>query len=162
VIYFIKIIVAIFFLVVALLIGRLVFLSLTSKAPTVELVNEKLRPCPSTPNCVSSEEAGNAKYDAKNIEPFKFNSTAELAWSKLRAVIKSTGGEIRYYNQTYLWATYSTKIFRFVDDMEFRMVAEENIIHVRSGSRVGHSDLGVNSKNVENVRQLFNQSPAVN
>jgi uncharacterized protein (DUF1499 family) len=44
-----------------------------------------------------------------------------------------------------------------VDDVEFRMVSTDGIIHVRSGSRVGCSDLGVNRKRVEKLRAVFNQ-----
>ncbi len=58
-------------------------------------------------------------------------------------------------SDTYLWATYTSRIFRFVDDMEFRLLPEKKTIHVRSGSRVGHSDLGVNRKNVERLRKQF-------
>jgi uncharacterized protein (DUF1499 family) len=148
----IKIIVSVLFLAIALIVGRLVFLSITSKAPDTKLVNGSLRACPQTPNCVSSEE----KDGSKGIAPLSFNSTTEKAWQKLRAAIKQTGGVVKRDDYFYLWATYTSTVFRFVDDMEFRLVPEKNIIHVRSGSRVGHSDLGVNRKNVEKLRKQFN------
>lgn len=147
----IKIIVSVLFLAIALIVGRMLFLSLTSKAPDAKLVNGMLRPCPQTPNCVSSEEQGDSK-----IAPLSFNSTTEKAWQKLREAIKQSGGVIRQDDKSYLWATYTSRVFRFVDDMEFRMVPEMNFINVRSGSRVGHSDLGVNRKNVEKLRKQFN------
>jgi uncharacterized protein (DUF1499 family) len=148
----IKITVLVLFLAIALIVGRLVFLSLTSSAPDVKLVNGSLRPCPQTPNCVSSEE----QDGSKGMAPLSFNSSASEAWKKLRMAIKQSGGVVKRDDNSYLWAIYTSTVFRFVDDMEFRLVPEKNIIHVRSGSRVGHSDLGVNRKNVEKLRKQFN------
>ena len=128
-----KIIVSVLFIIIALIAGRLVFLSLTSKAPDAKLVNGTLQPCPQTPN-----------------------SSSEKAWANLRAAIKLSGGVVRQHDDSYLWATYTSRVFRFVDDMEFRLLPEKKIIHVRSASRVGNSDLGINRKNVEKLRQIFN------
>ena len=147
----IKITVSVLFLAIALIVGRLLFLSLTSSSPDVKLVNGSLRPCPQTPNCVSSEEQGDSKSS-----PLSYNSTTEKAWQKLRMAIKQSGGVVKRDDNSYLWAIYTSTVFRFVDDMEFRLVPENNIIHVRSGSRIGHSDLGVNRKNVEKLRKQFN------
>jgi uncharacterized protein (DUF1499 family) len=147
-----KIIVSVLFIIIALIAGRLVFLSLTSKIPDAKLVNGTLRPCPQTPNCVSSQEQG----DSKGIAPLSFNSSSEKAWANLRAAIKQSGGVVRQDDNSYLWATYTSRVFRFVDDMEFRLLPEKKIIHVRSASRVGNSDLGINRKNVEKLRQIFN------
>ena len=129
----------------------MVFLSLNSRAPDTSLVNGKLRPCPGTPNCVSSEEQG----EPKHLAPFSYTSSTEKAWENLQRAIKKSGGVVQKYDNAYLWATYTTRIFRYVDDMEFRLEPEQKIIHVRSGSRVGKSDLGVNRKNVEKLRKNF-------
>lgn len=67
------------------------------------------------------------------------------------------GGKIQEEQDGYLWATFTSRLFRFVDDVEFRMVSSDGIIHVRSGSRKGYSDLGVNRRRVEKLRTLFNQ-----
>jgi uncharacterized protein (DUF1499 family) len=67
------------------------------------------------------------------------------------------GGKIEEEQDGYLWTTFTTRVFRFDDDMEFRMVSSDGMIHVRSGSRVGYSDLGVNRRRVEKLRTLFNQ-----
>ena len=147
----IKIIISIVLLIIALVTGRMLFLSITSKVPDVNLQNGVLRPCPQTPNCISSED-DESMY---KIEPLSFDSSSEQAWKDLKAAIVKTGGKVRQSSETYLWATYTTTVFRFVDDMEFRMLPENKTIHVRSGSRVGHSDLGVNRKNVERLRKQF-------
>ncbi|MBP1699934.1 MAG: hypothetical protein H6Q41_5122 [Deltaproteobacteria bacterium] len=67
------------------------------------------------------------------------------------------GGKIQKEQDGFLWATFTSRVFRFVDDVEFRMVSTAGMIYVRSGSRVGYSDLGVNRKRVEKLRTLFNQ-----
>ncbi|MCK5359556.1 MAG: DUF1499 domain-containing protein [Gammaproteobacteria bacterium] len=121
------------------------------------LVKGSLRPCPQTPNCVSSE----ALDGSKKIAPISFSTTPETAWDKLKTDIEKTGGVVMQQEQDYMRATFSTRLFRFVDDMEFRMLAEDKIIHVRSGSRVGKSDIGVNRKNVERLRKQFALSEAV-
>ena len=117
----------------------------------MNLQNGVLRPCPQTPNCISSED----DESLYKIEPLLFDSSSEQAWNDLKAAIVKTGGKVRQSSETYLWATYTTTVVRFVDDMEFRQVPEKKKIHVRSGSRVGHSDLGVNRKNVERLRKQF-------
>jgi uncharacterized protein (DUF1499 family) len=67
------------------------------------------------------------------------------------------GGKIQEEHDGYLWTTFTSRLFRFVDDVEFRIVSSEGLIHVRSGSRMGYSDLGVNRRRVEKLRTIFNQ-----
>jgi uncharacterized protein (DUF1499 family) len=146
----------VFATLLVLVIGRMVYLSLTSAAPDPKLVSGSLRPCPQTPNCVSSEVLDGSK----KISPFRYSLAAETAWAKLKTDIETTGGKVLLQEQNYMWATYTSRLFRFVDDMEFRMLPEEKIIHVRSGSRVGKSDIGVNRKNVEKLRKQFTSTEA--
>ncbi|MFX0198762.1 MAG: DUF1499 domain-containing protein [Candidatus Hodarchaeota archaeon] len=116
-------------------------------------VNGRLRPCPETPNCVCSEDEGRSTF----VEPFAFKEAPEIAWERLKGVIPQIGGKIQKERDGYLWATFTTKIFRFVDDVEIRMDVKNGIIHVRSASRVGYSDMGMNRKRVENLRARFSK-----
>jgi len=127
--------------------------SCASSPPKVQLVDGKLRPCPSSPNCVSSE----SDIPSSRVEPLTFKGSPERAWDNLKEAIREMGGKIQEEHDGYLWATFTSRVFRFVDDVEFRMVPSDGIIHVRSGSRVGYSDLGVNRKRVEKLRAAFNQ-----
>ena len=131
----------------------LTILSCASNSPKARLVDGKLRPCPSSPNCVSSE----SYTPSSRVEPLTFKGPPEKAWGNLRETIREMGGKIQEEQEGYLWATFTSKVFRFVDDVEFRMVSPEGMIHVRSGSRVGYSDLGVNRKRVERLRTIFNK-----
>ena len=75
-------------------------------------------------------------------------------WERLQAVLEATPRiQITEHNDDYLRATATTRILRFVDDLEFLYQPGEDLIHVRSASRVGHSDLGANRNRVEEIRQ---------
>ncbi len=125
--------------------------SCTGKAPENQLVNGKLRPCPEKPNCVSSEEDSGAAQ----IAPLTFKGPPETAWKMLKETIRDMGGEVQQEENVYLRAIFTSRLFRFVDDVEFRMDTAAGCIHVRSASRIGYSDLGVNRKRVERLRTLF-------
>jgi uncharacterized protein (DUF1499 family) len=131
----------------------LTVLSCASNPPKVQLVDGRLRACPNSPNCVSSEGDGTSS----RVEPLTFQGLPEKAWGDLKETIREMGGKIQEEHEGYLWATFTTRVFRFVDDVELRMVSTDGIIHVRSGSRKGYSDLGVNRRRVEKLRTLFNQ-----
>lgn len=102
----------------------------------------KLARCKSAPNCVSSEEG---------TQPEKRVSPLEGKMADAKAAIIATGGTITSESESYISATYMSKIFKFVDDVELRD-AGDGTIHIRSGSRVGYSDRGVNRKRVESIR----------
>ena len=113
-----------------------------------QLVNGKLRPCPGTPNCVSSE-SDNPLF---KIAPLAFTGSPEQAWATLKLVVREEGGTVHDESSEYLRSTFTLPVFGFVDDVEFRLSATEGVIHVRSASRLGISDLGVNRRRVEQLR----------
>ena len=137
---------------VALGLGLFVYLSIDSRrARETGLLNGKLRPCPGTPNCVVSENSGKDSY----IEPLTFSGEPGAAWEHAKEALTGLGGRIEKDTGDYLWATFRSRIWRFVDDTELRLDAAGKVIHVRSASRVGKGDLGVNRKRVERLRNLF-------
>jgi uncharacterized protein (DUF1499 family) len=119
-----------------------------------EMVNGRLRPCPDKPNCVCSEDKARASW----IEPLAFECPPEAAWRRLEHAVQDIGGKIEKDQDRYLWATFRTRFLRFVDDMEFRMDAAAGVIHLRSGARIGYSDLGVNRRRAEKLRARFYQN----
>ena len=128
-------------------------ISCTSKPQKAQLVDGRLQACPGSPNCVSSE----SEDASSRVAPLVFQGAPEIAWERLKEAIRDMGGEIQKERDSYLWATFTTRVFRFVDDVEFRMVATNGIIHVRSASRKGYSDFGVNRKRVDKLRVRFNR-----
>lgn len=136
----------------AVIVLLLVGLSLASrKQPEPGLVDGRLRPCPHSPNCVCSEWPQQGAF----IEPLVFTTTASEAWRSAKQAVTASGGEIVMEEGGYLHARYVTPILRFVDDVELRLDVAAQVIHVRSASRVGHSDLGANRKRVARLRAAF-------
>lgn len=92
---------------------------------------------------------------AQRIEPLRFEGSPEAARTDLlRVVGEMRGARIVSAEPDYLHFEFTTLIMRFVDDLEFS-IARNGVIHVRSASRVGHSDFGTNRKRVEAVRETF-------
>jgi uncharacterized protein (DUF1499 family) len=109
----------------------------------------KLAPCPSSPNCVSSQSS-----DASHsIAPLTYSSNPEQAIAKLKSVIESLPRtKIITESKDYLYAEFKSALMGFVDDVEFYLDRKANVIQVRSASRLGQSDLGVNRKRIETIR----------
>jgi uncharacterized protein (DUF1499 family) len=107
-----------------------------------------LAPCPSSPNCVCSNDSGGAA-----IAPFAIEGEAENAWRVLREVLEAEPRmEIVAADARYLHAVATTRILRFKDDLEFLLDRDAGTIGVRSASRVGYSDLGANRRRIEALR----------
>lgn len=117
--------------------------------------NNRLAPCPSSPNCVSSYET---KTDEEHyITPFTFNSSPEKAWQSLTSTVKQNpSAKIISIQNTYIRAEYTSRLFRFVDDVEFFLIPDQRTIHIRSASRLGKSDFGVNRDRLEKLRADLN------
>lgn len=113
------------------------------------LLNGMLRPCPDSPNCVCSE-AHSQDSQQHAIRPVKL---ADKSWLQMKSTIIAQGGVIQQDDGHYLHATFSTPIFRYVDDLELRLDQHDGLIHIRSASRVGRSDFGVNRKRVQRLVQ---------
>lgn len=139
-----KTVLIVFIALLVLGVGGFFYLGQQSQSGTaLGLVKGQLTPCPSSPNCVSSEAS---TPDEKKVNPLPI-----VAWAQLPALIAEMGGTVTKQDDTYFAAEFTSSIFKFVDDVEFRL--SEDAVHVRSASRVGHSDAGVNSVRVEAVRE---------
>ena len=128
-------------------------MSMWSEHPSnLGVANGRLAPCPSSPNCVCTyaEDAGHA------IEPMRFTCSADRAWEAIREIVQeSQGAIIISSSDRYLHAEFRSRVFRFVDDVEFFVDAENRLIHFRSASRVGYGDFGANRKRMEKLRGEF-------
>ena len=113
-----------------------------------------LSPCPTSPNCVLS--SGDPKDQEHFIEPFPLHGTPGETISKIKSLIEAAP-RTRIITQTdsYIHAEFTSLIFRFVDDVEFLYDPAAQLVHVRSASRVGYSDLGANRKRIETLREAF-------
>ena len=117
-------------------------------------VDGRLAPCPPTPNCVTSE-AGEAE-PARSVDPLPVGPAGpQRAWRRLRDAVAATGGEVVRFDGGYLAATYRTPLLGFVDDLEARLDPGAGVIHLRSASRVGRSDLGANRRRVARLAEAY-------
>ena len=133
-----------------LIIGRVILMFGGSRP--VGLVDGRLRPCPTSPNCVCSQD-GDATH---TIAPLRFADDPSVAWKRLEQVVRSLPRtRVVSVDERYLHVEFTTAVLRFVDDVEFLLDAPARVIHVRSASRVGHSDLGANRKRIEGLRAIF-------
>jgi uncharacterized protein (DUF1499 family) len=115
-------------------------------------MSQQLKACPDSPNCVCSEhEDGNHE-----IAPLAFSGDPDLAWADVMAAVNSLPRTtIVESGAASLQAESRSLLFRFVDDLELRLDADAGVIHVRSASRVGYGDMGVNRRRVEQLRGEF-------
>ncbi|MDE5070587.1 MAG: DUF1499 domain-containing protein [Trichodesmium sp. St19_bin2] len=114
----------------------------------------RLAPCPSSPNCVSSYS-----QDVEHgIASLSYDSEPQMAIANLKQIIESMPRtNIVKEEENYLYAEFTTKIMGYVDDVEFYVDQEANAIQVRSASRLGQSDLGVNRERVETIREKLKE-----
>lgn len=114
-----------------------------------------LQPCPSTPNCVSTE-ARDARHA---MEPLPFTDTPGQAQQRARAaLLAQPRTRIVAERPGYLHAEARSRVFRFVDDVEVVVDSAASVIRFRSASRVGRSDLGVNRKRMQRFSDRFRAS----
>jgi uncharacterized protein (DUF1499 family) len=117
------------------------------------ITDGKLSPCPDSPNCVSSQSSDKRHF----IEPIRYEGTGQKAMERLIDVIQGMKrGRIITMEDHYIRAEFTSAFFRFVDDVEFYFDTEAKIMHMRSASRIGYSDFGVNKERLEKLRSLFN------
>ncbi len=111
-----------------------------------------LRTCPDTPNCISSLDD---RTDSR-VPSITYSGDAALVMERAGAVLRSFGNvTIVEERDDYIHAEARSSLFGFVDDVELHLDDESSVLHFRSASRAGHSDLGVNRERYEAFREAF-------
>jgi uncharacterized protein (DUF1499 family) len=121
----------------------------------------RLKPPASTPNSVSSQAARYQTDAARyaRIEALHFEGDGATAMQRLQLIVSSQpGAKIIESRTDYLYAEFTTRWLRFVDDVEFYLPPGSQQIELRSASRLGQSDLGTNRQRIERIRAAFNES----
>lgn len=115
------------------------------------------KPCSWKPNCVSSTAA---KDDPHFIEPLKNSDDLSADWRKLRAHLETIKvAKIVLEKPGYVHVEFTSEKMGFVDDVEFAIDHAKAVIQVRSASRLGIRDFGVNRARVEAIRAAMNTTP---
>lgn len=106
--------------------------------------------CPDRPNCVSTKAAD----ERHKIEPYRLKSDFAANWRRVEELVATIPRTVIVLaTDTYLHAECRSRIFRFVDDLELSLNLSDGVISIRSASRTGYSDLGVNRRRVESLRR---------
>jgi uncharacterized protein (DUF1499 family) len=129
------------------------------RPPDLGATNGRLAPCPASPNCVSSQaDAADAQH---HVAPLTFKGDPRAAWETLRRIVaESERARIVAERDGYLYAEFESRLMGFVDDLECLLDARTRRIHVRSASRLGYRDFGVNRQRVESLRSRLREAGA--
>jgi uncharacterized protein (DUF1499 family) len=122
----------------------------TGSPPTdIGVRGGRLAPCKTSPNCVTSYD--HEGYSA--IAPLKIDGDVATAMAKLKTAVGTLPRvTVVDANGGYLYVTQRSKLMGYVDDVEFLFDPGAGVVHVRSASRLGHSDMGVNRDRIERLR----------
>lgn len=113
---------------------------------------KRLPPCPSSPNCVSTQ----AQDEGHAIAPFRYRKSRAEAKEALKDIVRTMPRtRLVEEDESYLHYEFTSLLLRFVDDVEFLFDDERKTVHFRSASRTGYGDLGVNRKRMEEIRSLL-------
>ena len=119
----------------------------------------RLAPCPASPNCVSSQ--ADATDAGHYVAPLAFKGDPQAAWEMLRRIVaESARAQIVAERDGYLHAEFASRLLGFVDDLECLLDARAHRIQVRSSSRLGYRDFGVNRERVESLRARLRDAGA--
>ena len=124
-----------------------------TRPATLGVREGRLAPCPKSPNCVSTQSA-----DAKHgIDPIAYDTSMEETRERLTQIVRAMPRtEVVSQEEDYVYVECKSRLWGFVDDVEFWFNDEDKVIHFRSASRLGYSDLGANRKRMEQIREQFN------
>ncbi len=124
---------------------------------TLGVTDGKFAPCPDSPNCVSSQ----SQDEKHKIAPLAYDDSLAVAQAKLRQIIKSMP-RTKIVKETagYLRVEFKIAVMGYIDDVEFYFDDQQKVIHVRSASREGYWDLGVNRRRVERIREKWQSGEA--
>jgi uncharacterized protein (DUF1499 family) len=112
----------------------------------------RLSKCPRSPNCVSSQ----ADDKRHAIEPFRYQEALTEARGRLVVILKAMPrSNVVTVHEDYVHAEFRSRLFGFVDDLEFSLDEDRKIIDLRSASRTGYYDFGMNRKRMERIRSQF-------
>lgn len=126
--------------------------------PKLGVENNRLKPCPDTPNCVASHPD---TPESQKVPPILYAAEQSLAYDQMEALLSEREDAIVVTREHahYLRADFRTPLMGFIDDVEFYFQVP-GVIAVRSASRVGYSDLGANRRRIEEIRKIFSERMA--
>jgi uncharacterized protein (DUF1499 family) len=125
-------------------------------SPSIELgvQDGRFAEIPESPNCVSTQTAQTDKL----VEPIAFIGTLEESKEAFKNAITAYGGiKIVEETEDYIYAVATTSLMQYKDDIEIYFDQENEVIHYRSASRTGYSDMGLNKNRYDELKKLYSQ-----
>jgi len=122
------------------------------QVPELGVNNGQLKPVSKKPNNVSSQ----ANEEEKRVTPLPVKATTAATMNALKKAVTQYGGaEIKTETDTYLYVIFTTALMKYHDDVEFWIDETSGVVHFRSASRAGYSDMGLNRKRYEALAELY-------
>ena len=126
--------------------------SQNSRIPSLGVTNGQLKEVPKTPNAVSTQTLDLAK----KVAPLPFKHDPESTMAAIIATVNKYGGaKIVKQERDYLYVVFTTPLMKFHDDAEFYLDETNRLVHFRSASRAGYSDLGLNQKRYTELKEYY-------
>jgi len=112
----------------------------------------RLQPCPNGPKCVSTQ----SEDERHRMEPIPYSGSLEEARERILSIVRGMEtSQVVTVEPRYLYVQFKSKVFGFIDDVEFYFDEERNLIHFRSSARFGYYDWKVNRQRMEYVGEEF-------
>lgn len=119
------------------------------------MTSHQLKECPDSPNCVSTQ----TEQKSKKMDPITFALGPEEVKKIIKNVVESFPRTALESESThYLHFTFKSRIFGFTDDVEFVLDPKDKLVHFRSASRTGYSDMGVNKERMTEIGNGIKQA----
>ncbi len=145
------------FFIALLVVGFFVYVHYYNEQPNdLGVTDGLLKACPTSPNCVSSQ--AERSDDEHYVESIIYRDNRKDVQLSLESFLLNQGNA-RIVSSTlgYVHLEIKSKFIGYIDDVEFYLPEADSVIHVRSASRVGYSDVGVNRERIEQVRAFLAQ-----
>lgn len=126
-----------------------------TRVPELGLENGQFKPLSKKPNAVSTQ----AEDVDKRVAPWPFKDSLEDTVSAIESAVNQYGGaELKSRDDNYLYYVFTTPTMHFHDDVEFYLNEKERTVEFRSASRAGYSDMGLNRKRYDALKELYDQA----
>jgi uncharacterized protein (DUF1499 family) len=123
-----------------------------SQAPELGVENGQLAPVSSKPNNVSTQ----AEDEAKKVTPLPMKASIAATMEAIKQAVNQYGGAtIQSESETYLYVIFTTSLMKYHDDVEFWIDEVNGVVHFRSASRAGYSDMGLNRKRYDALAAIY-------
>lgn len=142
-------------LLVVLVIGFFIYINVNNKPPEgLGVTDGLLKACPASPNCVSTQSTSD---DADHyIEPIIYKGDAKDIQLAIESyMLSKNNARIVSQSLGYVHFEVTSRLIGYIDDVEFYLPEADSVVHVRSASRVGYSDLGVNRARIADIQALL-------